>query len=123
MSDQYVATYLSDHLAGSVAALELLEHLEKAHAGTAHGTLCRHAADRHRCGSPGTDGPHGSAAPRCKSAAKGGGMARGEDDRAETSAGRPSRRSPPLAPSSRSRVVGNRRKTLAVARPGRGPSR
>src|SRR5437868_634097 len=37
MSDQYVATYLSDHLAGSVAALELLERLEKAHAGTPTG--------------------------------------------------------------------------------------
>src|SRR5205085_7785795 len=34
MSDQHLATYLNDHLAGSVVALELLEHLEKAHAGT-----------------------------------------------------------------------------------------
>jgi hypothetical protein len=33
MSQQYLATYLSDHLAGAEAALELLEHLEKAHAG------------------------------------------------------------------------------------------
>jgi hypothetical protein len=35
MSEQHLATYLNDHLAGSVVALELLEHLEKAHAGTA----------------------------------------------------------------------------------------
>jgi hypothetical protein len=35
MLNQHLATYLSDHLAGSVATLELLEHLEKLHAGTA----------------------------------------------------------------------------------------
>jgi predicted nuclease with TOPRIM domain len=29
-----LATYLNDHLAGSVAAVELLEHLEETHAGT-----------------------------------------------------------------------------------------
>jgi hypothetical protein len=29
-----LATYLNDHLAGSVAAIELLEHLEAAYAGT-----------------------------------------------------------------------------------------
>lgn len=34
MADEHLATYLNDHLAGSVAALELLEHLEEAHAGT-----------------------------------------------------------------------------------------
>jgi hypothetical protein len=34
MAGQHAATYLNDHLAGSVAALELLEHLERAHAGT-----------------------------------------------------------------------------------------
>ena len=34
MADEHIATYLNDHLAGSVAALELLEHLEAAHAGT-----------------------------------------------------------------------------------------
>src|SRR5436309_1339004 len=33
MSDP-VATYLNDHLAGSVAAIDLLEHLERSHAGT-----------------------------------------------------------------------------------------
>ena len=31
MADEHVATYLNDHLAGSVAALELLDHLEAAH--------------------------------------------------------------------------------------------
>ena len=30
----HLATYLNDHLAGATAALELLEHLESAHAGT-----------------------------------------------------------------------------------------
>ena len=34
MSEQHLATYLNDHLAGSVVALELLEHLGKAHPGT-----------------------------------------------------------------------------------------
>jgi hypothetical protein len=34
MANEQIATYLNDHLAGSVAALELLEHLEAAHAGT-----------------------------------------------------------------------------------------
>lgn len=31
MAAEYVATYLNDHLAGSVLALELLEHLEATH--------------------------------------------------------------------------------------------
>jgi hypothetical protein len=35
MADEHLATYLNDHLAGSVAAIELLEYLEKAHADTA----------------------------------------------------------------------------------------
>jgi hypothetical protein len=30
---EYVVTYLNDHLAGSVVALELLEYLEKVYAG------------------------------------------------------------------------------------------
>jgi hypothetical protein len=34
MASEHIATYLNDHLAGSVVALELLEHMEKAHAGT-----------------------------------------------------------------------------------------
>jgi hypothetical protein len=34
MADKHIATYLNDHLAGSAAALELLENLEAAHAGT-----------------------------------------------------------------------------------------
>jgi hypothetical protein len=34
MVHEHLATYLNDHLAGAVAALELLEHLEKAHGGT-----------------------------------------------------------------------------------------
>jgi hypothetical protein len=35
MADEQLATYLNDHLAGSVVAIELMEHLEKAYAGTA----------------------------------------------------------------------------------------
>src|SRR6059058_4019514 len=51
MSDQHVATYLNDHLAGAVVALELLDHLEKAHTGTATGSFAAElradiAADR-----------------------------------------------------------------------------
>ncbi|MDX6289425.1 MAG: hypothetical protein QOH42_1224, partial [Blastocatellia bacterium] len=34
MADENIATYLNDHLAGSVVALELLEHLEKTHRGS-----------------------------------------------------------------------------------------
>lgn len=34
MGNEHLATYLNDHLAGSVAALELLTHLEAAYAGT-----------------------------------------------------------------------------------------
>lgn len=34
MANEHIATYLNDHLAGSVVALELLQHLESAHAGT-----------------------------------------------------------------------------------------
>jgi hypothetical protein len=34
MANEHIATYLNDHLAGSVVALELIEHLEAAHVGT-----------------------------------------------------------------------------------------
>jgi hypothetical protein len=34
MGQDHLDTYLNDHLAGAVAAVELLEHLERAHAGT-----------------------------------------------------------------------------------------
>ena len=34
MSKLYLAKYLNDHLAGSVVALEMMEHLEKAHPGS-----------------------------------------------------------------------------------------
>jgi hypothetical protein len=34
MADGHLATYLNDHLAGAVAAIELLTHIEAAHAGT-----------------------------------------------------------------------------------------
>jgi hypothetical protein len=34
MAEQHLATYLNDHLAGAEVALELLEHLERGHAGT-----------------------------------------------------------------------------------------
>lgn len=34
MAEKHIGTYLNDHLAGSTAALELLEHLEASQAGT-----------------------------------------------------------------------------------------
>ena len=34
MANEHLATYLNDHLSGSVVALELLEHLESSYAGT-----------------------------------------------------------------------------------------
>src|SRR5947207_1421992 len=34
MTNKHLATYLQDHVAGSVVALELLQHLEKVHAGS-----------------------------------------------------------------------------------------
>jgi hypothetical protein len=34
MANEHLATYLNDHLAGSVVALELLEHLVSSYAGT-----------------------------------------------------------------------------------------
>ena len=37
MSEHALAAYLNDHLAGSTAALELLQEVEKAHAGSAAG--------------------------------------------------------------------------------------
>ena len=37
MANEALATYLNDHLAGAVVALELLEHLEAAFDGTADG--------------------------------------------------------------------------------------
>ena len=39
MADEHIATYLNDHLAGSVVAIELLEHLEQAHAGSVLGSI------------------------------------------------------------------------------------
>lgn len=42
MPNGNLATYLNDHLAGSVVALELLEHLERIHAGTELARLIRH---------------------------------------------------------------------------------
>ena len=39
MAREHIATYLNDHLAGATGALELLEHLEKEHAGTEVGRL------------------------------------------------------------------------------------
>jgi hypothetical protein len=39
MANESLATYLNDHLAGSVVALELLDHLEEDGAGTADASL------------------------------------------------------------------------------------
>ena len=39
MANESLATYLNDHLAGSVVALELLDHLEEQGAGTAGASL------------------------------------------------------------------------------------
>lgn len=39
MARDHIATYLNDHLAGATGAVELLEHLEKEHAGTEVGRL------------------------------------------------------------------------------------
>ena len=39
MTNESLATYLNDHLAGSVVALELLDHLEEDGAGTAQASL------------------------------------------------------------------------------------
>lgn len=42
LSNNHLATYLNDHLAGSTVALELLKHLEQIHAGDAVGTFASH---------------------------------------------------------------------------------
>jgi hypothetical protein len=39
MANDYLATYLNDHLAGAVAALDLLAYLQAANAGTPVGTF------------------------------------------------------------------------------------
>ncbi len=39
MTNESLATYLNDHLAGSVVALELLDHLEEDDAGTAEASI------------------------------------------------------------------------------------
>src|SRR5207244_12333871 len=57
MANQNLATYLNDHLAGSVAALELLEYLEKTETGKAMGRFVPElradiAADRRELGAP-----------------------------------------------------------------------
>jgi hypothetical protein len=40
VSTEHLSTYLNDHLAGSVAALELIEHLAKKYPGTGIETMC-----------------------------------------------------------------------------------
>ena len=46
MSTEHLSTYLNDHLAGAMVAVELLEHLERAHAGSPIGQFAKqlHAA-------------------------------------------------------------------------------
>lgn len=39
MGNEHLATYLNDHLAGSVVAIELMEHLEASFAGTSVATF------------------------------------------------------------------------------------
>ena len=51
MAHEHLTTYLNDHLAGSVVALELLDHLQATHAGSELGTFFKQlssdiAADR-----------------------------------------------------------------------------
>lgn len=51
MANPHLATYLNDHLAGSAAALDLIDHLDREHAGTpiamlAEGLRLDIAADR-----------------------------------------------------------------------------
>jgi hypothetical protein len=51
MANEHLTTYLNDHLAGSVGALELLDHLNATHSETALGTFFKQlssdiAADR-----------------------------------------------------------------------------
>ena len=51
MAHEHLTTYLNDHLAGSVIALELLDHLQATHAGSELGTFFKQlssdiAADR-----------------------------------------------------------------------------
>jgi len=41
MANEHLATYLNDHLAGSVAAIELIESLESSHEGTPVATFVR----------------------------------------------------------------------------------
>jgi hypothetical protein len=41
MANEHIATYLNDHLAGSVVALELLDHLESSHSETELGAFFR----------------------------------------------------------------------------------
>jgi hypothetical protein len=40
MASEHLATYLNDHLSGSVAAIELLEHLKAAYAGDELESFC-----------------------------------------------------------------------------------
>ena len=40
MANEHLASYLNDHLSGSVAAIELLENLQTAYAGTEVGQFC-----------------------------------------------------------------------------------
>jgi len=39
MTNEHLATYLNDHLAGAVAAVELMEHVEKTYADTSVGRI------------------------------------------------------------------------------------
>jgi hypothetical protein len=93
---QHLSTYLNDHLAGSVAALELLEHLEKAHPGTATAQFA--AALRSDIETDRQELVSLMDRMRVRaSAAQGSGVAGGKADRTQAAPGRPLGRLPALA--------------------------
>lgn len=68
MEHEHLATYLNDHVAGAVAALDLMEHVREEHSGTETGTVVgrvmadveadldelKHIIDRLDCGESAT---------------------------------------------------------------------
>ena len=72
MTNKYLAIYLIDHLAGSVAAIELLKDLEAAYADTALAGFFAELQTDIAADSMTASAPHGSAANCREPTAKGG---------------------------------------------------
>ena len=118
MAHEHLATYLNDHLAGSVVALELLENLEEIHANAplaAFFSKLRADIEADRQELETLMGRLEIAESRTR---KGVSLACGKDHRTQAEAGRLSRRGSAFVRVARSPLTRYRRQKIIVAGPG-----